>query len=157
MRHHPKVAHLSRYAGWKYYLKLNQQYAFITIQKISYTVKLYSIMFQWQPPPSSDKSTSVNQNIAVISCLSVLSCTQRFTLHPHQHRAHLSKLCVDGGAKLTCVCIRQTAYNSGVLVQSGGLPLRWLCPTLKHAGIHFDCIRDFLNCYTCLLLVKFFR
>lgn len=102
------------------------------------------------------KSTSVDQNTAVVSCL---------------YYAHTDSLCIPINTELAemhpvlmgmqseSVCMirqdRQAAYNSDVLVRRGGLLWQWLCPPLKHDGIQFDCIQNFLNCYVCILLVQF--
>ena len=61
--------------------------------------------------------------------------THRFTLRPHEHRMHLSKLRVDGDPKWISVSIGQIAYNCSVLVRRGGLPWQWLCLPLKHVRI----------------------
>ena len=54
--------------------------------KISYTVKVPSNMFRWQPlPPSSGKSTFMNQNTAIVNYL--IMHTVRFTSRPHQYWA----------------------------------------------------------------------
>jgi hypothetical protein len=153
-RQHAKGAHLNRHAGWQHYLKsepttytYNNSKHFIYTQTIFHHVSVAATAIVREVHLSEPKYRCFKLPICLI-------------MHTQIHFA--SPLTQGASQQALCWCGHkvnlsghETAYNSDVLVHTGGLPWRWLCPPLKYAGIQFDCIQNLLNCYMCILLVQF--
>ena len=153
MRQHAKQAHLSRYAGWKYYLKNEPIICIYNNSK--------NFIYSWTIfHHVSVATTTVVREVHLCEpkhrCCRLPIC---LIMHTQIHFVSPTQ-----GASQQAVCwwghkvnlhVHKTAYNSSVLVHRGGLPWRWLCPPLKHAGMYFDCTRNFLNCYMRILLGLF--
>ena len=153
MRQHAKRAHLSRYAGWKYYLKNEPIICIYNNSK--------NFIYSWTIfHHVSVATTTVVREVHLCEpkhrCCRLPIC---LIMHTQIHFVSPTQ-----GASQQAVCwwghkvnlhVHKTAYNSSVLVHRGGLPWRWLCPPLKHAGMYFDCTRNFLNCYMRILLGLF--
>jgi len=87
-----------------------------------YKITLHSNMFRWRPPPSSRKSTSTNQNTAIVKCSSYHVQSDPLSAL-HQHGTWYAQMnSFEDGVCLLWGTNRVFQYNSGLSESLKGLP-----------------------------------
>jgi len=136
MMQHAKGAHLSRYAGWNYYSKIepticihNNSKNFVYSQTVFHHVSVVDTAIVREVHPCEPKHRCCKLPV----CL-VLSCTQIHFASPSTQGASQQALCWWGCRVNLCV------HNTDSLQQRCFGPQRWtsswwLCLPLKHVGI----------------------